>query len=171
MQLSPDHCPGRRYPSDSEDLSTATRSWEQWPSCPHGPKEEEAGGSGWDARKKKSEFLQRASITIAKGNSRVLDCMRHDWQSATAPDLVTVTHALCTALNYPPERFERLPALRVILAAAAAPVTLERYQWVYLISGHVSRASSRARISHQRRTHRKPPLVTVTVTSVRECPH
>jgi hypothetical protein len=48
-------------------------------------KEEEAGGSGWDARKKKSEFLQRASITIAKGNSGVLDCMRHDWQSATAP--------------------------------------------------------------------------------------
>jgi hypothetical protein len=41
-------------------------------------KEEEAGGSGWDARKKKSEFLQRVSITIivvAKGNSesRVLD--------------------------------------------------------------------------------------------------
>ena len=51
-------------------------------------KEEAAGGSGWDARKKKSELLQRASITIAKGNSRVLDCMRHDhWQSATAPDL------------------------------------------------------------------------------------
>ena len=38
-------------------------------------KEEEAGGSGWDARKQKSEFLQRVSITIAKGNSRVLDCM------------------------------------------------------------------------------------------------
>ena len=56
-------------------------------------KEEEAGGSGWDARnlKKKSEFLQRVSITIAKGNSRVLDCMRHDWQSSTAPDLVTST--------------------------------------------------------------------------------
>ena len=54
-------------------------------------KEEEAGGSGWDARKKKSEFLQRASITIAKGNSQVLGCMRHDWQSATAPDLVTST--------------------------------------------------------------------------------
>ncbi len=35
-------------------------------------KEEEAGGSGWDARKKKPEFLQRVSITIAKGNSRVL---------------------------------------------------------------------------------------------------
>jgi hypothetical protein len=53
-------------------------------------KEEAAGGSGWDARKKKSEFLQRASVTvtvtIAKGNSRVLDSMRHDWQSATAPD-------------------------------------------------------------------------------------
>ncbi len=32
-------------------------------------KEEEAGGSGWDARKQKSEFLQRVSITIAKGNS------------------------------------------------------------------------------------------------------
>ena len=56
-------------------------------------KEEEAGGSGWDARKKKSEFLQRVSITIAKGNSRVLDCtsMRHDWQSATAPVLITST--------------------------------------------------------------------------------
>ena len=52
---------------------------------------EEAGGSGWDARKKKSEFLPRVSVTIAKGNSRVLDCMRHDWQSATAPDLVTST--------------------------------------------------------------------------------
>ena len=25
------------------------------------------GGSGWDARKKKPEFLQRVSITIAKG--------------------------------------------------------------------------------------------------------
>ena len=48
-----------------------------------------AGGSGWDARKQKSEFLQRVSITISKGNSRVLDCMRHDWQSSTAPDLVT----------------------------------------------------------------------------------
>ncbi len=49
-------------------------------------------GSGWDARKKarsqKSEFLQRASITIAKVNSRVLDSTRHDRQSATAPDLV-----------------------------------------------------------------------------------
>jgi hypothetical protein len=59
-------------------------------------KEEEAGGSGWDARKQKSEFLQRVSITIAKGNSRlgVLDCtssMRHDWQSSTAPGLVTST--------------------------------------------------------------------------------
>ncbi len=54
-------------------------------------KEEEAGGSGWDARKQKSEFLQRVSITIAKGNSRVLDCMRRDWQSATAPDLITST--------------------------------------------------------------------------------
>ncbi len=30
-------------------------------------KEEEAEGSGWDARKKKSEFLQRVSITIATG--------------------------------------------------------------------------------------------------------
>jgi hypothetical protein len=47
-------------------------------------KEEEAAGSGWDARKnlKKSEFLQRVSITIAKGNYRILDCTRHDWQSA-----------------------------------------------------------------------------------------
>ena len=54
-------------------------------------KEEEAGGSGWDARRRKSEFLQRVSITIAKGNFQVLDCMRHDWQSATAPDLVTRT--------------------------------------------------------------------------------
>jgi hypothetical protein len=56
--------------------------------------EEEAGGElglGQDARKQKSEFLQRASITIAKGNSRVLDCMRHDGQSSTAPDLVTST--------------------------------------------------------------------------------
>jgi hypothetical protein len=52
---------------------------------------EEAGGSGWDARKQKPGFLQRVSITIAKGNSRVLDCMRHDWQSSTAPDLVTST--------------------------------------------------------------------------------
>jgi hypothetical protein len=51
-------------------------------------KEEEAGGSGWDARKRKSEFLSRY---LAKGNSRVLDCMRHDWQSATAPDLITTT--------------------------------------------------------------------------------
>ena len=55
-----------------------------------------AGGSGWDARKQKSEFLQRVSITIAKGNSRVLDCMCHDcmchdWQPSTAPDLVTST--------------------------------------------------------------------------------
>ena len=41
-------------------------------------KEEEAGGSGWDARKRKSEFLRRVSVTIPKGNSRVLDCMRHD---------------------------------------------------------------------------------------------
>ncbi len=67
-------------------------------------KEEAAGGSGRDAaaappgptpgRKKKSEFLQRVGITIAKGNFRVLDCIRHDWQSATAaaPDLVTTTH-------------------------------------------------------------------------------
>ena len=45
-------------------------------------KEEAAGGSasGWDARKSKSEFLQRLSVTIARGNSRVLDCMRDDWQ-------------------------------------------------------------------------------------------
>ncbi len=43
------------------------------------------------ARKKKSEFLRRVSITIAKGNSRDLDCIRHDGQSATAPDLVTST--------------------------------------------------------------------------------
>ncbi len=47
-------------------------------------KEEEAGGSGWDARKRKSEFLLR-------------DCMRHDWQSQAAtraraaPDLFTST--------------------------------------------------------------------------------
>ncbi len=36
-----------------------------------------AGGSGWDTRKRKSEFLQRASIPIAnlKGNSRVLGCI------------------------------------------------------------------------------------------------
>jgi hypothetical protein len=49
--------------------------------------------AGTRARKKKAEFLQRVSIavTIAKCNSRVLDCMRHDWQSATAPDLVTST--------------------------------------------------------------------------------
>ena len=55
-------------------------------------KEEAAGGSGWDARKK-SEFLQRVSVAMAKGNSesRILDCMRHDWQPATAPDLVTST--------------------------------------------------------------------------------
>jgi hypothetical protein len=54
-------------------------------------KEEEAGGSGWDARKKTSEFLQRVSITIAKGDSRTREDssstvhMRHDWhwQSAT----------------------------------------------------------------------------------------
>jgi hypothetical protein len=58
-------------------------------------KEEAADGSGWDARKRtpsrKSEFLQRVRVTIAKGNSRILDCMRHDWQPATAPDLVTST--------------------------------------------------------------------------------
>jgi hypothetical protein len=46
----------------------------------------------WDARKKarsqKPVFLQRVSITIAKGDSRVLDSMRHDRQSVTAPDLV-----------------------------------------------------------------------------------
>ena len=29
-------------------------------------KEEAGGGSGWDARKKKAEFLQRVNITIAK---------------------------------------------------------------------------------------------------------
>jgi hypothetical protein len=61
-------------------------------------KEEAAGSSGWDARKKKSEFLQRVSITgtIAKGNSRVLDCiyvgLRHDWQSATALVRLQVGH-------------------------------------------------------------------------------
>jgi hypothetical protein len=49
-------------------------------------KEEEAGGSGWDVRKKKSEFLQRVSITIAKGNSRVLDCMRCGSGPAEAHD-------------------------------------------------------------------------------------
>ena len=61
-------------------------------------KEEEAGGSGWDvctdARKKKSEFLQSESQhhdSRRKGNSRVLDCKRHDWQSATAPYLITST--------------------------------------------------------------------------------
>ncbi len=43
-------------------------------------KEEAAGGSGWDARKKKSEFLQRVSVTIAKGNSRILDCCGPDDQ-------------------------------------------------------------------------------------------
>ena len=53
--------------------------------------------AGTHALKRKSEFLQRVSITIlvAKGRSRVLDCMRHDWQSATAPDLVIST-VLCT---------------------------------------------------------------------------
>ena len=63
---------------------------------------------GWDARKKKSEFLQRVSITIAKGNSRVLDCMRHDWQSSTAPDLVTRTvhnpRTLVQLSGWPPLR-------------------------------------------------------------------
>ena len=52
-------------------------------------KEEAAGGSGWGAgRKKKSEFLPEAP----SGNSRVLDCMRRDWQRQVAstpqPDLV-----------------------------------------------------------------------------------
>ncbi len=46
--------------------------------------------AGTGPRKQKSEFLQRASITIAKGNSRVLDCMRHEWQSSTAPDLMII---------------------------------------------------------------------------------
>jgi hypothetical protein len=52
-------------------------------------KEEATGGLGWDAREKKSEFLQRVSATIARGNSRVLDCTRHDWQlaSTSQPDL------------------------------------------------------------------------------------
>jgi hypothetical protein len=40
-----------------------------------------------NARRRQSDNF----ITIAKGNSRVLDCMRHDWQSSTAPDLVTST--------------------------------------------------------------------------------
>ncbi len=60
-----------------------------------------SGGSGWDARKKKSEFnkfLQRASITIAMGNSesRVLGCMRHDsdWRSTarSAPQCCDKCH-------------------------------------------------------------------------------
>ena len=38
-----------------------------------GSKEEAARGSDWDARKKKSEFLQGASVTIIRGNLRVLD--------------------------------------------------------------------------------------------------
>ncbi len=69
-------------------------------------KEEEAGGSGWDARtgKKKSGFLQSLSITIAKkifkGNYRVLDCMRRDWQSATAPDLPVVTSSSVSLGQY-----------------------------------------------------------------------
>jgi hypothetical protein len=72
-------------------------------------KEEEAGGSGWNARKQKSEFLQRVSITIAKGNSRVLDCMRHDRQSSTAPDLVFffessfITHSTGDKARFGPE--------------------------------------------------------------------
>jgi hypothetical protein len=41
-------------------------------------KEEAGGGSGWDARKKKSEFLQpeSGSITIAKGRGKVLPSPR-----------------------------------------------------------------------------------------------
>ena len=59
-------------------------------------KEEAAGGSGWDARKKKSEFLQRVGITIQRVTVIVTPessttGLRHDWQSATAPDLVTGT--------------------------------------------------------------------------------
>ena len=50
-------------------------------------------GLGRRGRKEKSEFLQRVSVTIARGNSRVLDSMRHDWQLASTPqpDLVTST--------------------------------------------------------------------------------
>ncbi len=58
-------------------------------------KEEEAGGSGWDARKQKSEFLQRVSITIAKGNSRVLDCIATT-QAGNLPPHQTWSLALCT---------------------------------------------------------------------------
>ncbi len=36
-------------------------------------KEAAAGGSGWDARKKKSEFLQRVGHHDSQGYSRVLD--------------------------------------------------------------------------------------------------
>jgi hypothetical protein len=45
--------------------------------------------------------VPRVSITIAKGNSRVLDCMRHDWQSATAPDLVTVQDQVTSTVHNP----------------------------------------------------------------------
>jgi hypothetical protein len=59
-----------------------------------------------DPRRSRSSCREDFSITIlvvAKGNSRVLDCMRHDWQSATAPDLVTTStvhnsQTLCTTL-------------------------------------------------------------------------
>jgi hypothetical protein len=66
-------------------------------------KEEAAGGSGWDARKKKkAEFRQRASMTIGnlKGNSPASPRTNNNahatigivmWQSATAPALVTTS--------------------------------------------------------------------------------
>ena len=57
-------------------------------------KEEAAGGSGWDARKKKSELLQRVSVTITRGNSRVLDCMRRDWQLASTPQPALATRTV-----------------------------------------------------------------------------
>ncbi len=74
-------------------------------------KEEEAGGSGWDARNKKSEFLQRVSITIAKGDSRVLDCTYAPrlalaichWQIAKLPPHQTWPLAQCaTCALWPP---------------------------------------------------------------------
>ncbi len=68
-------------------------------------KEEAAGGTGWDARKKarsqKSEFLQRASITIAKADSRVLDSMRHDTIVGNLPPHQTSSWSVTSTVHNP----------------------------------------------------------------------
>ncbi len=51
-----------------------------------GRTQEEVGVPHWQAAE------SPVSITIAKGNSRVLDCMRHDWQSATAGTMPVLGH-------------------------------------------------------------------------------